>query len=458
MNTYSLKDISNYIGGNLIGQDRRVSNFSIDSRTINENEVFICIKGNKYDGHQFIQDSLKKASCIVSSRNIPEINLQNKSYIKVQDTYKSLHMITEYIRQKSKAKFIAITGSNGKTTVKEMLAHVLSDFQITFTKGNLNNHIGVPLTIFSTNQNDDYVIVEIGANGLNEIGPLAKIIKPDIAAVTNVGYAHIEGFGSLDNTAKEKYSIFEYLQNDGIAVINNDDNYTKYISKKNKFFFGNNINFKKKLIQRAKNFPCETYFSDISKIKEKQFKIKHKEINEIFSLKLNGDHNFLNAACVISISLALGIDIDFIKKKIESFESVSSRLKIHSIYNNITLIDDCYNANPSSFKAALSFLSYRNQKKLVLMGDMVELGEETENFHAEIGSYAKKMGIDEFLSIGKNSEAASSIFGKNGHHFNDAESLKSYLNNNIESSSCILVKGSRKAKLEEYVDFLKKRK
>ena len=123
-------------------------------------------------------------------------------------------MITEYIRQKSRAKFIAITGSNGKTTVKEMLAHVLSDFQITFTKGNLNNHIGVPLTIFSTNQNDDYVIVEIGANGLNEIGPLAKIIKPDIAAVTNIGYAHIEGFGSLDNTAKEKYSIFEYLQND----------------------------------------------------------------------------------------------------------------------------------------------------------------------------------------------------------------------------------------------------
>ena len=159
MNTYSLKDISNYIGGNLIGEDRIVSNFSIDSRTINENEVFICIKGNKYDGHQFIEDSLKKASCIVSSRDIPKINLQNKSYIKVQDTYKSLHMITEYIRQKSKAKFIAITGSNGKTTVKEMLAHVLSDFQITFTKGNLNNHIGVPLTIFSTNQNDDYVIV-----------------------------------------------------------------------------------------------------------------------------------------------------------------------------------------------------------------------------------------------------------------------------------------------------------
>ena len=204
MNTYSLKDISNYIGGKLIGEDRRVSNFSIDSRTINENEVFICIKGNKYDGHQFIEDSLKKASCIVSSRDIPKINLQNKSYIKVQDTYKSLHMIAEYIRQKSKAKFIAITGSNGKTTVKEMLAHVLSDFQITFTKGNLNNHIGLPLSILSIDKTYDLAVLEFGASKLGDITELCEIGQPNYGIITNIGKAHLNEFINLDNINLEK--------------------------------------------------------------------------------------------------------------------------------------------------------------------------------------------------------------------------------------------------------------
>ena len=457
MHKYYLSEISSFVDGELFGNDKKVSKFSIDSRTIKKDDVFICIKGKSYDGHNFIKDSLKKASCIVSSEKIQDIDLKNKSYILVKDTVVALHKISEFIRLQSKAKFIAITGSNGKTTVKEMLAHVLSGYKITYTRGNLNNHIGVPLTIFSSNQDDDYVIVEIGANGLNEIEPLSKIVKPNVAAVTNIGYAHIEGFGTLDNTAKEKYSIFKHLLSNGTAIINSDDKYSNIIDKKNKIFFGHDQGFRKRIFEICKNFLFKTSFSFIKKRNQNTFNFSYKKFNKDFSLKLNGDHNFSNAACVISIAIALGIRLEDIQNKIETFESVSSRLKVHEISNNIKLIDDCYNANPSSFKAALSFLARNDQKKLVLMGDMVELGDKSESFHTEIGEYAKEMGVDEFLSIGKYSNRASNVFGEDGHHFEDAESLKSYLNNNLESSSCILIKGSRSAKLEEYVEFLKTR-
>ena len=220
MSKYSLSDIAQFINGELHGKDLLVSNFSIDSRTIRKDDVFICIKGEKYDGHNFIKDCIKKASCLITSKEIRDINLEEKSYIIVKDTLKALQEISRYKRIKSKAKFIAITGSNGKTTVKEMVAHILSDHKICYTKGNLNNHIGVPLTLLSMKQNEEYVIIEIGSNNLGEISPLASIVSPDVAAVTNIGYAHIEGFKNLNNTAKEKYSIFNSVKKDGFFIIN----------------------------------------------------------------------------------------------------------------------------------------------------------------------------------------------------------------------------------------------
>ena len=458
MSKHSLQEISNYIDGTLYGKDKFVNSFSIDSRTIENGDVFFCIKGNNYDGHDFIKDSLKKASCIISSEDIQDINLKEKSYIKVNDTLEALQKTSQYVRNKSLAKFIAITGSNGKTTVKEMLAHILSDYRVTFTNGNLNNHIGVPLTLLSINQNEDFVIVEIGSNKPGEIEPLAKIVNPDVAAVTNIGYAHIEGFKTLKNTAKEKYSIFKHTKKSGFAVINNDCKYKKNIKRMNKIYFGYDERIYIRIYKVIKNIFYKTFFLTIFKSRKNVFNVKYKPINETLNLNLNGDHNFLNAACAISISISLGLDFEKIKEKIETFESVSSRLKLFKLGKNIDLIDDCYNANPSSFKAAISFLSTCDQKKLVLMGDMVELGNDSEVFHAEIGKYAKNMGINKFLSVGKCSKYASDIFGIDGHHFEDAESLKSYLNNNIEPSTCILIKGSRSSKLEEYVEFLKTRR
>jgi len=458
MKKYSLLEISNYIDGTLHGSDKLVTSFSIDSRTIKDGDVFFGIKGNNYDGHDFIKDSLNKASCIITSKDIKDLNLNGKPYIKVNDTLQALQKTSEYVRNKSSAKFIAITGSNGKTTVKEMLAHVLSDYKITFTKGNLNNHIGVPLTLLSINQDEDFVIVEIGSNNPGEIEPLAKIVNPDVAAVTNIGYAHIEGFKTLKNTAKEKYSIFKHIKKNGFAVINNDYKYKINIKRTNKIYFGYSENIYKKICKVIKNIFYKTFFLTIFKKRKNIFNIKYKSINEILNLNLNGDHNFLNASCAISISISLGVGFEKIKEKVENFEAVSSRLKLFKLGKNIDLIDDCYNANPSSFKAAISFLSTCDQKKLVLMGDMVELGNDTKVFHTEIGKYAKNMGINKFLSVGECSKYASDVFGVDGHHFEDAESLKSYLNNNIEPSTCILIKGSRSSKLEEYVEFLKARR
>tara|TARA_Y100000022_G_scaffold39385_1_gene32418 strand:- start:2242 stop:3615 length:1374 start_codon:yes stop_codon:yes gene_type:complete len=455
---YNLSEIAECVNGKLYGNDKIVSNFSIDSRTIRQDDVFFCIKGERYDGHDFIKDSLKKASCIVTAKDIKDINLDKKSYIKVDDTLQALQSVSKYVRNKSSAKFIAITGSNGKTTVKEMIAHILSDYKICFTQGNLNNHIGVPLTLLSMKQNEDYVIVEIGSNNLGEIEPLAKIVNPDVAAVTNIGYAHIEGFGNLKNTAKEKYSLFKHIKKDGYAVINNQDKFRKFLGKGNKVYFGEEKNFYNKLKKIARNLFYETNFLNIKRKNKNLHELKIKSSSVNIKLSLNGDHNYYNAACATAIAVSLGIELNYIKKKLESFKSISSRLKLFKLDNDIQVIDDCYNANPNSFKAAILFLSTLDKKKLVLMGDMVELGKDTELFHLEIGKYAKTMGIDKFLSIGKNSKLASDVFGIDGHHFENAENLKSYLNNNIEPSSRILIKGSRSAKLEEYVEFLKTRR
>ena len=458
MNKYMLSDIAKFINGELYGNDMIVSNFSIDSRTIRKDDVFICIKGKKYDGHDFISHCIKKASCLITSKEITDINLEEKSYIKVNDTLKALQELSRFARSKSKAKFIAITGSNGKTTVKEMIAHILSDYKICYTRGNLNNHIGVPLTLLSMKQDEDFVIVEIGANNLGEISPLANIVNPDIAAVTNIGYAHIEGFKSLDNTAKEKYSIFENVKKDGFFIINDEDKYEKFIRKGNKIFFGFEKTKYDKIKKILRNIFYKIEFLYIKKINKNLFQLKNSSAEINFKLLINGEHNYSNAACAASIATCLGFHLEDIKHKLESFEGVSSRLKIVKLKNDIHVIDDCYNANPNSFKVAIEFLSGLDEKKLVLMGDMVELGQDIELFHAKVGKYARTMGINEFLSIGKNSRFASKAFGHNGLHFEDKESLKSYLNNNIAPSTRILIKGSRAAKLEEYVDFLKARK
>ena len=458
MSKYSLSDIAQFINGELHGKDLLVSNFSIDSRTIRKGDVFICIKGKKYDGHNFIKDCIKKASCLITSKEIRDINLEEKSYIVVKDTLKALQEISRYKRIKSKAKFIAITGSNGKTTVKEMVAHILSDHKICYTKGNLNNHIGVPLTLLSMKQNEDFVIIEIGANNLGEISPLANIVNPDIAAVTNIGYAHIEGFKNLNNTAKEKYSIFNSVKKDGFFIINNEDKYRKFIRKGNKFFFGAEKSHYNKIKKILRNIFHKNNFLYINKINNNHYIYKNSSTKIKLNLNLNGEHNYYNAACAASIAICLGFKLDYIKGKLESFKSVSSRLKLYKLPNNIHIIDDCYNANPNSFKVAIEFLSSLDKKKLVLMGDMVELGKDSELFHTDVGKYAKTLGIDKFLSIGSDSKFASRAFGLNGHHFEDSESLKSYLNNNLSPSSRILIKGSRSAKLEEYVDFIKERK
>jgi len=454
---YSLEKISKYIGGELHGSDKLVSGFSIDSRTLENQDVFICIKGENYDGHNFIKDVLTKVSCVIACSDMDDINFSNQSYIKVNDTLEALRKISEYVRGLSKAKFIAITGSNGKTTVKEMLAHILSDHNITYTKGNYNNHIGVPLTLLSLNKSDDYVILEVGSNKPGEIKPLSKLINPDIAAVTNIGYAHIEGFRNLKNTSQEKYYIYSGLKKDGVAVINNEDKYSHTIAKRNKIYFGYKKKSYEKLYMLIKNIFRKTDFLDIKKTNENTIEIRYCKTSVIIKLMLHGEHNFLNAACASSIAVSLGVSLAQIKSKIETFGAVSSRLKLHELSNNINIIDDCYNANPTSFKAALDYLSKTVDKKIVLMGDMVELGKDSKYFHKEIGEYAKKMGVDKFISIGVNSKLASDIFGKDGKHFIDCNSLKSYLNNNLEPNSYILIKGSRSARLEEYVDYLKSR-
>lgn len=422
--------------------DFEVAGFSIDSRTIKPNEVFIAISGENFDGHDFIKSAvLKGASVVISEKIQPNINIPQ---IIVANSLEALAKIAKMHRSQMPCKVIALTGSNGKTSVKEMIASILPDPSFA-TKGNFNNHIGVPLCALQLKNEHKYAVFELGANHAGEIAYVVDIVKPDVALINNIAPAHIEGFGSIDGVARAKGEIYQGLSKSGIAIINDDDAYSH---------FWDNILSTNKTLRFSRNKTADIYAKDISIDNNGYAKfILFTEQGEVkIKLAVPGMHNISNALAAASCCLAIGIPLNDIQKGLESFCGVSGRMTYKKGINNSVVIDDSYNANLRSTLAAIDVLAARDGFKVLVMGDMGELGDYTEEYHAEVGKNAKHKGINLVLTLGKHSNITAQAFGSPAQHYLEGSQLIGDLLTHLNEKSTVLVKGSRSAKMEQIVN------
>ena len=407
---------------------------STDSRKVKKNDIYFSLKGPNFNGNEFAKSAIEKGACyaIVDQKEY----VIDKSYILVEDCLKTLQNLANYHRKNSKAKIIGLTGSNGKTTSKELIFSVLKNkFKTIATTGNLNNHIGVPLTLLSIKEDTEIAIIEMGANHLKEIETLSNIADPDYGYITNFGKAHLEGFKNLEGVIKGKSELYNHLINKSRFIfINNRDKKQVELTKEysNKFTFG------------------EQNSDSIFSVKSINPKINISIDNILIESNLFGQYNIDNIAAAICIGKYFNIDNENIKAGIERYIPENNRSQIIKKGSN-KIILDAYNANPTSMQLALSsFNDMKEEKKIVFIGDMFELGENSHQMHQEIVYTVEKMNFDQTFIIGE-------LFNKTKHSSN-IRSFKNLndLKGNMDeiSNSAILIKGSRGMKLENILDFI----
>ena len=413
-----------------------------DTRLSVKNSFYIALKGINFDGNNFAKEAIEKGAfyALVNKKSIAK---DNDRFIYVDDTLKTLQKLANYHRSIIDTKIIAITGSNGKTTTKELLSEILSkEFKIFATKGNLNNHIGVPLSLLSINRECEYAIIELGANHLGEINHLCKIAKPDFGLITNFGYAHIEGFGSFDGVVKGKSELYNYL-----------------IEKKGRLFINLDDVIQKKWLKYR---PISTYGQTskadfkIEQINNKGKGTTIKIENLIIESQLFGDYNFSNIGASVAISRFLRVSNQKIKKALELYKPINKRSQVINKKNNKILLD-AYNANPSSMIASInSFLKNNPKNSIAVLGDMLELGFYEKEGHVKIIKLLESSPFEEIFFVGKlffKFSKESNSFKKTIHFFKEKIEAYSYLKKRKFENKNILIKGSRKLQLEDTISF-----
>ena len=401
----------------------------IDSRSISKGSIFFAIKGENFDGNKFANEALDKGAkmAVIDS---DDINFNNNSnIIKVDDSLKTLQDLALFHRKSVKSKIIAITGSNGKTTTKELIHSILStSYKTISTDGNFNNHIGVPLSLLKIKDGAEFSVIELGANNFGEINFLSKITEPDYGYITNFGKAHLEGFKNISGVIKGKTELYNWLiENEKTLILNYDDPEQLKFKSSNHFSFGSKLNSK----------------HVFEKIDSKNVTVKYDGI--VYKSNLYGDYNFSNICCAISIGLEFGIKPKLIQKKLKHYSSKNNRSELIKI-NNKNVILDAYNANPTSVEFAIqSFIKNKGTKALVL-GDMFELGENSEIEHKKIIDIADEFKIDRCIFIGEEffklkQDSVKNIFFKTKEDF--------YELGDIIREENILIKGSRGMQLED---------
>ncbi|PKO51755.1 MAG: UDP-N-acetylmuramoyl-tripeptide--D-alanyl-D-alanine ligase [Betaproteobacteria bacterium HGW-Betaproteobacteria-20] len=420
-----------------------------DSRKIVKGQLFVALKGEHFDGHDYAAQALAQGAAAVLVSN-PELGLEPA--IVVEDTCQALGALAAYWRSKFKIPVIAITGSNGKTTVKEMITAILAAKvggleAIHATVGNLNNHIGLPLTLLKLRATHQFSVLEMGMSHLGEIDYLTRIAKPTVAVINNAGTAHIGEVGSRDNIAKAKGEIFAGLSDDGVAVINADDDYAAYWES---------LNTNKKIVTFGLKNQADVSATYEEKQGISQVYLSTPQGSISFKLNMLGAHNVSNALAASAVAVALGASNTEITCGLENFGGVKGRLQRKAAFNGAALIDDTYNANPDSMKAAIDVLAKFQGKKILVLGDMGELGADAKNMHAEIGAYAKAAGLTELYCLGDLSLEMVRGFGIGAHHYAIPESIAEAVKPLLSHDATVLVKGSRFMKMERVVDLLEK--
>lgn len=442
-----LSEVAQAVEGILIGKDLDISSVSIDTRTLAEGDLYFAIKGQNFDGHNFID----KAEFAGASAVIVEKEVDTKlPQILVKDAHLALAELAGAWKKRAKVTTIAVTGSNGKTTVKEMIAAILSvNSKVLFTQGNLNNDIGVPLTLLKLHEQHQYAVIEMGANHSGEIKYSSYYTQPDVTVITNVGAAHLEGFGSVIGVARAKGEIIQSLNSDGVAVLNKDDVF---------YDLWLEIAEDRRVVSFGLNKTADVYPKDIeARIENNEFATRFTlttaddEAAAGIQLRLAGQHNVSNALAAAASCLQLGIGIQQIKQGLESVKPVQGRLQPLVGERGNLVIDDSYNANPGSLKAALNVLMQCEGKPWVVLGALGEMGADSVNIHKELGELIKSMNVVRLLTIGSDAESTSKVFGKGATFFRSQEQLIATLKKELKGEEAILVKGSRAQKMENIV-------
>lgn len=425
----TLNEVIKIVNGKTnLNSEEEINEIKTDTRKINKGDIFVALNGKNYDGHEFIGEALRKGAvaCIVEYGD-------NEKCIEVDNSIYALYSLGNYMRNKYNIPLIAITGSNGKTTTKELLYHVLSsEYNVLKNDGSKNNVIGVSETLFKLNNDYDIIVMELGTNHLGEIKKLSLMCNPDLGLITNIGSSHIGYFKNKKNIFKEKTSVLDGMYNKKL-IVNGDD---KYLKKLKYYKCGINRN------NDLRAYNIEEYFDHIT------FNIYlDKEYKIVFNNP--GIHFVNNILLVIKTCLDYGIDINKIIDKISDFNLTSMRMNIIRSGSN-TIISDCYNSSLESITAGINYLSKINQNKLLIIGDILELGKYSVKIHKKINKLIKKLNNYEVLTVGNYSKYIKGI------HFDNVDLLIDYLKGISVNDKYIYVKGSRRIYLDKVVEYLKK--
>ena len=422
-----------------------IKSISTDTRSLKNNSLFIAIKGENFDGNDFVDEALSKGSNIIIADNKRFKNNKDKRIIWVNDSIKALKTISNNIIKDYGGNVIAITGSNGKTTTTNIISKTLKNNSKTLK--NFNNEIGMPLSLMNASSKSKNLIFEIGASKLNDIDYLSKILQPNVGLITNIGNSHLEFLKNIAGVFKVKSEIVKNIKKNGFLVVPNDNK--KHLNKWKKMRSDiTTISFGMK--DDSDFYPIDVKikqnglsFLVSSRLLEKPIKI---------SSSLEGVHNVKNILSACAVHYCLGQNLQDFSKSISLSKLDNLRQVKYKWLKGSTLIDDSYNANPDSTKKSIDLLSNYNKKTVLLLGDMLELGRYKNKLHKEVGEYAKSKGISKLIAFGNLTRHSIDGFGKNGIFFNDETKLKNFLRKNITSKNVILIKGSRGMKMERFID------
>jgi UDP-N-acetylmuramoyl-tripeptide--D-alanyl-D-alanine ligase len=444
-----LSDVARRIGGKLLGEDAAFARVVTDTRQLQRGDLFVALKGDRFDGHDYVLRamSLGAAGALVS-QTVEGATAQ----VLVPDVLAGLQAYARSWREDFELPVIGVTGSSGKTTTKQMLAAVCGALgTVLATEGNLNNHIGVPLTLLRLRREHAVAVIEMGANHLGEIALLAGIARPGVGVVTQAGDAHLEGFGSREGVARGKGEMFSGLQNQGVAVINRDDVY---------FDLWRQLAGGAQVLSFGLSSQADVRAEDIRGLPEQAptamlFTLVTPQGRAHVELPLPGRHNVANALAAAAAGLALGLEPAVIAAGLGRVRPVAGRLNWMNTLQGARLLDDSYNANPTSLRAALELLAGLPGQRWLVLGDMKELGGDAEALHEEAGRNARALGIDRLYSVGPLAQQAAAGFGANARHYASAELLIEALREQLAETDAaqvaLLVKGSRSSRMERVV-------
>ncbi|HEX5304996.1 MAG TPA: UDP-N-acetylmuramoyl-tripeptide--D-alanyl-D-alanine ligase [Dyella sp.] len=441
----SLDTIAVWTRGQRLGADVPVQGVAIDTRKLKPGDLFVALPGERVDGHDYVADAMARgAAAAMVTRKLDLAIAQ----VLVNDAAAALGDLASAVRAQRHVRVVGITGSNGKTTVKTLAAAILARHGRThLNAGNYNNELGLPLTLLAMPQDTEFAVLEMGAGKPGDIAYLAAIARPDVGVITCIAPAHLERMGSIEGVAETKGALYQALPADGVAIINADDAFAP-------FFAG--LAGSRRVLRYGLEQPADITAEIIEqRVDGSRFVLKTPQGDAQIALPLAGRHNIANALAASAIALALDVPLATIVTGLEQVDGVAGRLKVEAMPGGWTLIDDSYNANPGSVTAAIDTLALAAGERLLVLGDMAELGANARAMHAGIGAHAAARGIERLLATGPLSAAAVEAFGRGAQHFHSKHELADALRPLLHPGVTCLVKGSRSAGMDQVVSALR---